>query len=202
MSEKPLWWTDVESVVYDAAHGFSNQLCEKLLKQCEKPKNIVARKNPFLYRIRGADTASKYASMCVEAFVSSSEETIFGAIFERCAEVIAKHGRGAKKSGIEGIDLEWDDDGIRVLAQIKSSVNWGNSSQKKQLKANFGKATRILKQGTSFQVRCLECCSYGKSSHKVYDTHERIVGALFWQEISGWNNVYSTLNSQHRYQIT
>jgi len=131
--------------------------------------------------------------MCVDAFVSSSEETMFGAVFERCAEVIAMHGRGAKKSGIEGIDLEWDDNGIRVLAQIKSSVNWGNSSQKKQLKSNFGRATKILKQGTSVHVRCLECCSYGKSSRKVYSTHERIVGAPFWQEISMWDNVYPAL---------
>ena len=82
----------------------------------------------------------------IKAFLSSSEETRFGSIFEGCAEIVCKYGRNGQKSGIEGIDIEYSENiAKRVLVQIKSGRNWGNASQKKQLKNYFEKASRILK---------------------------------------------------------
>lgn len=131
----------------------------------------------------------------VDALLSSSEETKFGSIFEKCAEIVCRHGKNGQKSGIEGIDIEYSEStDKRVLIQVKSGKNWGNSSQKKQLRLNFERASRVLKQGGSVKnVRCIEGISYGKKERKHLGSHERIVGAYFWQEISGWEGLYSGL---------
>ena len=82
----------------------------------------------------------------------------------------------------------------RVLVQVKSGKNWGNSAQKKQLDLNFKRASRNLKEnGRIKDVRCIEGISYGKSECKQLGHHERIVGEPFWEEISGWNGFYPEL---------
>lgn len=42
---------------------------------------------------------------------------------------------GGRKSGITGIDLEFDKDDVRYIVTIKSGPNWGNSSQVAKMKA-------------------------------------------------------------------
>lgn len=189
----PSWWSDAEVEIDVIVGGFTDQLRKKLQELCKDPAHVIARKNPFLFGVRGANTPKLFADSCVSAFLSSSEETRFGAVFEQCAETIGKYGRGAQKSGIEGVDIEWNDQDVRVLAQVKSSINWGNSSQKKQMKSDFYRATRILRRGTHVNVRCLECCSYGKGRHDTFGTHERIVGPVFWEELSLWSGTYTAL---------
>lgn len=105
------------------------------------------------------------------------------------------YGKGGWKSGIEGIDLEYSRGaGKRVLVQVKSGKNWGNSSQKKQLKLYFERASQILLQGGSVKyVHCIEGIAYGKREQKHLSSHERIVGAAFWEEISGWEDLYFAL---------
>ncbi len=95
---------------------------------------------------------------------AKSEETKFGGVFQQCAEIIGRHGRSARVSSAAGIDLEWDVPGERVLVQVKSGKNWGNVSQRKQLKQDFVRARRVVKQGARISVRCIEGISYGKAS--------------------------------------
>ena len=42
-------------------------------------------------------------------------------------------------------------------------------------------------------VRCIEGICYGKNEHRQFGNQERIVGSLFWGEISGWDNLYFAL---------
>ena len=157
--------------------------------------SLLSKKNPFLLRIRGTGNANIFAQNMIRAFLYSSEETRFGSIFEECAAIVCRYGRNGQKSGIEGIDIEYPEDVTRrVLVQIKSGKNWGNAGQKKQLENCFKKASRILKQGGSIKdVCCIEGICYGKSEHKQLGNHERVVGALFWSKISGWDNLYFAL---------
>ena len=195
MTAAPDWWAAAEKEIDSALAGFTAGLKRKLEEYGDKPSLLLKKKNPFLLRIRGAETASDLAERMLEASLSSSEETRFGNSFEKCAEIACGFGRNGSKSGIEGIDLEYaEHDGQRTLIQVKSSVNWGNSSQKKQLKENFKTACRILKQGGSISnVRCIEGICYGKSERAQLGDRERIVGADFWEEISGWRGLYPAL---------
>lgn len=47
--------------------------------------------------------------MIVDAFLSSSEETMFGNVLEGIAIDICSHAKGGRKSSTESIDLEYDE---------------------------------------------------------------------------------------------
>jgi len=66
-------------------------------------KKIMARKNPYLYRAKAMDNASEIVNSVLNAFISSSEETIFGNCFFEPIAIAASKGQ---KSLSEGIDLE------------------------------------------------------------------------------------------------
>ena len=195
MTAAPDWWPAAEKEIDSALAGFTAGLKQKLEECGNKPSLLLKKKNPFLLRIRGAKTAHDLVKRMLEALLSSSEETRFGNSFEKCAEIVCRYGRDGKKSGIAGIDLEYaEHEEQRTLIQVKSSMNWGNSSQKKQLEENFKTACRILKQGGSVtNVRCIEGICYGKNERAQLGNRERIVGESFWQEISGWRGLYSAL---------
>lgn len=182
---RPDWWSEAEREANSVVEGFTAKLLEKL---AVPPEKIISRKNPFLFRMRADSSVHSLAQMVIDAYMSSSEETIFGSVLEAIAEVVCRHGRGGRKSAAGGVDLEYDMDNGRTIAQVKSGVNWGNSSQKQAMKAAFKTAATILRQGNrNLYVRCVEGCAYGRSEIKDLGTHYRIVGNSFWEEISGWN---------------
>ena len=195
MTNQPAWWNVAKVEIDEIMFGFADALKIKLIRFGDNPMSLLRKKNPFLLRIRSTENVNTFAQNMIKAFLSSSEETRFGSIFEGCAEIVCKYGRNGQKSGIEGIDIEYSENiAKRVLVQIKSGRNWGNASQKKQLKNYFEKASRILKRSTSVKdVRCIERICYGKNEHKHFGNQERIVGSLFWSEISGWDNLYFAL---------
>lgn len=183
---RPEWWSNAEPALRKAIDGFTDKLKSKL---DANPASFVSRKNPFLFRIRSAEDPDDLAWKLIDAVMSSSEETIFGNVLEELAVILCEHARGGQKSGIPNIDLEYTDElNNRVIVQIKSGENWGNSNQHKGLQETFRKATITIKQGNSKQnVRCIEGCCYGRSRVDYRGTHERIVGDDFWEEISGWD---------------
>lgn len=192
MSDKPDWWELAEAEIDEVVTGFTEKLKDKLAELGNKPMFLLGRKNPFLFRIRGKTKADDVVRNMLEATLSSSEETVFGDIFEACAQIVCRHGRNGLKSGIEGIDIEYSEGPQkRVLVQVKSGKNWGNSGQIKRLKQNFQTATRVLKQrGSVKDVRCIEGICYGRKESKHLDSHELLVGVDFWEEISGWDEMY------------
>lgn len=191
---KPEWWAEAEPELRKAIDGFTDKLKAKLNAN---PASFVSRKNPFLFRIRGAQNPTDLAWKLIDAVMSSSEETIFGNVLEEIAVIVCEHARGGQKSGIENMDLEYtDSNGNRTIVQIKSGENWGNSGQHKSLRDAFARASRVIRQGGHTKnVRCIEGCCYGRSRIDDRGTHERIVGDAFWEEISGWEGTsYAVLD--------
>ena len=78
----PAWWQKAEPELHAAAKGFPGRLREKLEI---KPADFVKKKNPFLFRIRAGLSAKALASGIIDAYMSSSEETIFGNVLEEFA---------------------------------------------------------------------------------------------------------------------
>ncbi len=126
--------------MHETIEGFADRLRDKL--EATPPLRIVSRKNPYLFRLRAGENAAVFASIVVDAFLSSSEETIFGKDLEQIAIGICQQARGGKGAGIESIDLEYGDQSSRNVVQIKSGPNWGNSSQRKALETAFKTAAR------------------------------------------------------------
>ena len=182
---KPPWWSQVESEANAAIVDFTTKLRRKL---AEPPEKLVTRKNPFLFRVRVDSDAYEFAQMITNAYLSSSEETMFGNVLEEIAISICRHSIGGWKSSADKVDLEYTRDNTRYVMQIKSGTNWGNSSQRQSLVNSFQKATRILRQGNpDLNIRCIEGICYGKSMIRDLGTHTRYVGHSFWKEISNWD---------------
>jgi|GEM_PF-1645393 hypothetical protein len=94
-----------------------------------KLANVLKRKNPYLFKAKYVLTAEQIIKGLVDAHISSNEETIFGDWLEGLAIFINDKVYGGRKSGITGIDLEFDSNDTRNIVTIKSGPNWGNSSQ-------------------------------------------------------------------------
>ena len=181
----PDWWEQAEPDIHASIGTFAQWMEDKL--DDIVPHNLIV-KNPFLFRARAPQTANQLATRLIEAFMSSSEETHFGDILESAAIAICREAKGGRRSAARGIDLEYDDENeIRTIMQIKSGIRWGNASQRNRLISDFRAAERTLRQG-GIQVRMVEGICYGPSGLHDLETHIKLVGNTFWEDISGWEH--------------
>lgn len=126
-----------------------------------------------------------------ECNLSSKEEGIFGDWLEGLAIFINEKVYNGWKSGIPGIDLEFDYDDRRYIVTIKSGPNWGNSSQIKRLKDDFRTAKRTLRTSNSqLNVVSINGCCYGKDSRPDKGDYFKYCGQEFWHFISGEENLF------------
>jgi len=101
---------------------------------------------------------------------------------------------GGWKSGIQGIDLEFDNNGTRYIVNIKSGPNWGNSSQIAKMKDDFKTAQRTLRTSNSrLSIVCVNGCCYGKDNKPDKGDYFKYCGQRFWEFISGNSNLYTEI---------
>ena len=165
----------------------------KRLQNLEKLKltKILKRKNPYLFKAKNILTAYDLVKTLLDAHLSSQEETIFGDFLEGLAIFINAKVFGGRKSSTEGIDLEYDKNGIRYIISIKSGPNWGNSSQIKKLRDNFKKAKRVLRTSNSkLHIIAVNGCCYGIDNKPDKGDYFKYCGQQFWDLISGNDNLY------------
>jgi len=99
--------------------------------------DVIKRKNPYLFRAKGSNSAHDFILSVLDATVSSGEETTFGNFLENVAIFVCEKVYGGRKSGVLGIDLEFEDGDKKYLVSIKSGPSWGNHGQIKNLVNNF-----------------------------------------------------------------
>jgi hypothetical protein len=159
-----------------------------------KLSNILKRKNPYLFKAKNILKAQDLVQSLTDAYLSSQEETIFGDFLEGLAIFINGKVYGGTKSASEGIDLEFDTDGIRYIVSIKSGPNWGNSSQINKLKDNFTRAKRVLRTGnTKLHVIAVNGCCYGRDNNPDKGDYFKYCGQKFWEFISGNKCLYTEI---------
>jgi len=155
---------------------------------------ILSRKNPYLFKAKNQNTAHDLVKSILDAHLSSQEEGIFGGFLEEFAVFICGHVYGGKKSSAEGIDLEFEKDGICYLVSIKSGPNWGNSRQIARMKDDFKKAKRILGTNTKgARVVAVNGCCYGKDDKPDKGEYLKLCGQRFWEFISGDEDLYTDI---------
>ena len=150
--------------------------------------HIIRRKNPYLFRAKGSNNASELIKSVLDATVSSGEETTFGNFLENIAIYVCGLALDGRKSGILGIDLEFEQEQCKFLISIKSGPNWGNSSQQRNLITHFNAAKKTLSTSgglTGKSITCVEGCCYGIDNVPNKGTHLKLCGQRFWQLISG-----------------
>lgn len=173
-----------------------NSFHEKRIQSLDKLKleRVLKRKNPYLFRAKHLLTAESIVRKLVDAHISSNEETLFGDWLEGLAIFINEKVYGGWKSGISGIDLEFDKDHIRHIVSIKSGPNWGNSSQIAKMKTDFQKARRTLRTSNSMMhIVAVNGCCYGKNKSPDKGDYFKYCGQQFWEFISGETQLYADI---------
>lgn len=189
---KNLSLNDVTQYVEDNIGIFHQKRIDSLKRL--KLKTVLKKKNPYLFKAKYLMTAEQIIKGLTDAFISSNEETIFGDWLEGLAIHINSLVFGGWKSGITGIDLEFDKDNIRYILTIKSGPNWGNSSQIAKMKADFRTAMKTLRTSNSkVQIIAINGCCYGKDNVPDKGDYFKYCGQRFWEFISGNENLYTDL---------
>lgn len=155
---------------------------------------MLRRKNPYLFKAKFVLTAEQIIRGIVDAHISSNEETIFGDWLEGLAIFINGKVYGGYKSGITGLDLEFDNNNIRHIVTIKSGPNWGNSSQIAKMVADFKTAKKALRTSNSqLNIVAINGCCYGRDNQPDKGDYFKYCGQRFWEFISGNTNLFTEI---------
>lgn len=183
-----------ELVLNDVKNFIEEQIWPRFhAKKLEKVQaislnDIIKRKNPYLFKAKNSTSASHFIKSVLDASLSSGEETTFGNFMEEVALYVCAKVFDGRKSGIKGIDLEFENDGKKYIASIKSGPNWGNAGQIRQMLLNFKTAQKTLQtSGGSRETAFIfiEGCCYGTDANPNKGTHYKYCGQDFWKLISG-----------------
>ena len=156
-----------------------------------KLTTVLKKKNPYLFKAKHILTSEEIIKSLTDAFISSQEETIFGDWLEGLAIFVNQKVFDGRKSGIHGVDLEFDRNGIRYIVNIKSGPNWGNSSQVKDMLECFKSAKKTLRTSNSkLNIIAVNGCCYGRDNNPDKGDYFKYCGQSFWEFVSGDNECY------------
>ncbi len=137
-------------------------------------------KNPYFFRAKDVATAGVLIQGLLEAFLSSSEEKLFGDFLEGLAVFVAQETCGGHKSTAQGVDLEFIKNGIHYIVSVKSGPSWGNSSQQNKLEHDLKTAVARVKQSRrGVNVQPVLGICYGKTKTSYIRGYMKVVGQNF-----------------------
>lgn len=151
---------------------------------------ILRRKNPYLFKALGSQNDREIVSGLLAAYLSSSDEGMFGDAF---FEPIAKAVSGGVVSPSEGVDIAIETDQVYKAIAVKSGPNPFNSSQRKRQDDEFkALRSRLLKIRKQFDP--ILGHGYGKSRASSRTVIYRdLAGQDFWEELTGDPDFYLKL---------
>ena len=155
-------------------------------------KSIMKRKNPYLFRAKAMNGAAQIVDAILAAFISSSEETIFGNVF---FEPIACAAAQGQKALAEGVDIMVERDNTIYAIAVKSGTSVFNADSRKKQEQNFMAASKLEKKDKKRFVAMIGY-SYGKkkaSSRGLPKFYSELAGKEFWTELTGDEEFYIKL---------
>ncbi len=124
-------------------------------------KKVMKRKNPYLFRAKAMNGAAQIIDAILAAFVSSSEETIFGNVF---FEPIATAAAQGQKALAEGVDIMVERDNTIYAIAVKSGTSVFNADSRKKQEQNFMAASKLAQQA---KKRFVPIVGYGYGKKKT-----------------------------------
>lgn len=155
-------------------------------------KKIMSRKNPYLFRAKAMNGAAQIVDALLAAFVSSSEETIFGNVF---FEPIATAAAQGQKALAEGVDIMIERDNTIYAIAVKSGTRVFNADSRKKQEQNFMAAQKLAQQA---KKRFVPIVGYGYGKKKTTSRglpkfYTELAGQVFWTELTGDEEFYIKL---------
>lgn len=181
--------SELEDLIRRSLDEFYKRRIKKLSEL--KLSNVLRKKNPYLFRAIGIEDPVEVVEVLLQAYMSSSDETIFGDAF---FEPIAKLCSGGIVSPSEGVDIAIETDAVYKAIAVKSGPNIFNSSQAKRQDQEFKSLrSRLLKLHKQFDA--LLGHGYGRkysdpTDNRVYRIRS---GQAFWEELTGDPEFYLRL---------
>ncbi len=181
---------ELKALIADRLNEFYKRRLQRL--QTLRLNNVLQRKNPYLYKALGTRSATEVIEGILIAYLSSSDEGIFGDVF---FEPIAKAVSGGVVSPSEGVDVAIETDAVYKAIAVKSGPNPFNSSQRKRQDDEFRTLKRRLqKLGKQFDP--ILGHAYGRQRpepEKSNVIYRDLAGQAFWEEITGDADFYLKL---------
>ena len=100
---------------------------------------ILKRKNPYLYRAKGINSVGQIVDGILAAYISSSEETVFGNCFCEAFAIVVS---GGQKAVTEGVDITVDKNNTIYSIAVKSGTSIFNADSRKRQEQNFQAAQK------------------------------------------------------------
>jgi hypothetical protein len=178
------------------AYRFS-QMYDYLTEEIEKIRlnDILQQTDGYFLAYRNVRLIDDFIREGLNRLMFPTEEKLFHQLLVDLAVFVCKqiYG-GGDKSCSEGLDLEFEKEGVKYIVTIKSGPNWANSGQIKNMKANFLKAKKILRTNAPSRNIVAVCgCCYGRDNKPDKGEYLKLCGQRFWEFISGSNNLYTDI---------
>lgn len=122
----------LEGKISELLDDFYNRRISKVTTL--KLKDALKRKNPYLFRAIGVQKASEIVEGLLAAYMSSSDEGIFGDAF---FEPLAKYVSGCVVSPSEGVDIAKETDSVYMAVAVKSGPSVFNAQSKRRQADDF-----------------------------------------------------------------
>lgn len=156
-----------------------------------KLRDILRRKNPYLYKAIGALDPIEVIDEILKAYLTSSDEGVFGETF---FEPIAKAVSGGVVSPSEGVDIAIETQDRYIAIAMKSGPNPFNSSQVKRQSDEFETLRRRL---TKLRKQFDPVLGHGYGRKQSPATKKKVYrdlsGQLLWEELTGDPDFYLKL---------
>lgn len=183
---------EVTQAIATALEEFYNSLIAKI--DTLNINKIMKRKNPYLYRAKAMQNASEIVESVLMAFVSSSEETIFGNCFFEPIAIAASNGNKALAEGID-IMIQDKENNVMYAVAVKSGTSVFNADSKKRQEQNFMAAAKLAQQA-KFRYEAFVGYCYGKkkeSDRGKPKMYQELAGKRFWAELTGDGEFYKKI---------
>lgn len=162
----------------------------------------LLQKNPYLYCSLGLNNPSDFIEQVLIAFVSSSDETVFGNDFFEplaiwAAEEADQHGQGNRTVTVgagAGQDIAIETVAAYYAISVKSGKNIFNAQSNKGQNAEFDELRARLKKLNKQFVPVIGY-GYGRKMVKKASSTEKIAGQKFWSLLTGEQDFYLRIAS-------
>lgn len=157
----------------------------------------LLNKNPYLYRALGISDSSEFIMQLMVAFVSSSDETIFGNDFLEPLAIFSAKNAGSSEEGYRSVtvgagagqDIAIETANSYLAISVKSSKNIFNSQSAKGQDSEFTALQARLKKLNKV-FRPIIGYGYGRKTMRKASNVEKLAGQVFWHLLTGEIDFY------------
>jgi hypothetical protein len=158
--------------------------------------NQLVNKNPYLYRAIGYNDPREFIDQLLSAFVSSSDETVFGNDFLEplalwsAGEYNPPDGsRNVTVGAGAGQDIAIETAKEYLAISVKSGKNILNAQSGKGQNAEFDALQARLRK-LNKQFRAILGFGYGRKQSRKKSSVEKLAGQVFWELLTGESDYY------------